>query len=204
MSHDSTPGLQVCRLIIHPLRSSAILPASVPLVTFISQTVGTLRISLLGPPSSSSRGFPFLPHTLLLPFYDSPICWWIRHRSDSVLMMYSHNTLSKCQSWWPCDVWGWRLSMPCGSNRTICHHGVLFMGALCGDTFPGKWGTVGNWAARWLWQQGGIQWDGQNACINPEVGRSARWASFAEPSVHSHAFIQMCQARHSSRCWGFK
>lgn len=35
--------------------------------------------------SSSRRGFPFLLHTLLLPCYNSPICWWIRHQSDSIL-----------------------------------------------------------------------------------------------------------------------
>lgn len=74
------------------------------------------------------RRFTFLQHPHLLLFNSSPTCWWIRHWGDSVLMLCSHKTLSKCQSWWACDVWGGRSSMVCSCEGAIHHRKFLFMG----------------------------------------------------------------------------
>ena len=61
---------------------------------------------------------------------------------------------------------------------------------------------IRNGATRWMDHQGGIQRDGQNAYINPELKGVCCESIFAESIVHSNAFIQAHLARCSLGCWG--
>lgn len=136
------------------------------------------------------RRFTFLQHPHLLLFNSSPTCWWIRHWGDSVLMLCSHKTLSKCQSWWACDVWGGRLSMVCSCEGAIHHRKFLFMGPYLDAPAQGsKEQGEGGWATRWK-EHGGATQSTDSYSI---VGKGAEIV-----------FVQMHLTSLSSRCWGFK